>query len=126
MLAEMQQTQPGNATGKTRLLCLSDLDKRTVAYRRVELAISHIENDLGGAARLSTAQSQLIRHAALTSAMLEDMSAKWLSGEPIDPVQFCTLANCERRAYEAVGIERKPRDVTPKLPEYLAASEARP
>jgi hypothetical protein len=51
--------------------------------------------------------------------MVEDMAARWLAGEPIDPAVFATLTNSERRLYETCGLRRTPRDVTPSLREYL-------
>ena len=49
----------------------------------------------------------IIRHAALTGAMLEDFGRALAHGEPIDPGLFATLSNAERRLYEAVGISRR-------------------
>jgi hypothetical protein len=85
--------------------------------------ISAIEADLGGADRLSTGERQLIQRAAVTGAMLEDQEARWLSGKDIDPALYAALGNAQRRMFEAVGIKRQPRDVTPKLREYLGNIE---
>src|SRR5258708_20078506 len=76
---------------KVRLLSLEDVDGRTVAYRRCVDLISHIERDLGGARQLSTAQQQLVRHAALTATMLEDFGPRWLPTQPIVPPTFIPL-----------------------------------
>jgi hypothetical protein len=51
--------------------------------------------------------------------MSEDLAARWLTGETVDPTIFCTLANIERRQLESVGIKRRPRDVTQSLTHYL-------
>ena len=51
----------------------------------------------------------------VTGALLEDIEAAWLSGQPIDPAQYCTLVNSQRRLLETVGLKRQARDVTPKL-----------
>ena len=108
-----------------RLLSLEDLDRRTASYRKTAELIDRVEADLGGADRLSTAEQQIVRHAALTGAMLEDLGTRWLNGEPIDPALFATLSNSERRLYEAVGFRRRDRDVTPDPLEYARAhSEA--
>jgi hypothetical protein len=111
------------AAGKIRLQSLDDLDGRTSAYRKTAELIDRVEADLGGADQLSTAQQQIIRRAALTGAMIEDLGAKWLSGMPIDLALFCTLSNAERRLYETVGLNRRPRDVTPDIGSYLASRE---
>ena len=113
-------TRPKSGGGKTRLLSLEDLDRRTASYRKCAELIDRVEADLGGADRLSTAEQQIIRHAALTGAMLEDLGTRWLNGEPIDPALFATLSNSERRLYEAVGFRRRQRDVTPpSVADYL-------
>ena len=70
-----------------------------------------MEMDCGGADMLSTAERSIIRHAALAGAMIEDLGARWLAGEAIDPALFSTLSNTERRLYETIGLRRRPRDV---------------
>ena len=104
--------------GKTRLLSLSDLDRRTGAYKKTAETISAVEGDCGGADMLSTAERSIIRHAALAGAMIEDLGARWLAGEPIDPALFSTLSNCERRLYETIGIKRRAREIIPDPLEY--------
>lgn len=81
-----------------------------------------LENDLGGADRLTAAQRAIVRRAAVATAMLEDMEANWLSGRPLDVQTYCTLQNAQRRALTTLGLERKPRDVTPDLNRYIAAN----
>jgi hypothetical protein len=122
--------QPGSAAGagqKTKLLTLADLDGRTRAFQAVTKVIAAIESDLGGSEHLSVAEQQIITRAALTGAMLEDMGVRWLSGETVDPGLYATLSNAERRSLEAVGLRRRPRDVTPKsMREYAASKAASP
>jgi hypothetical protein len=99
---------------------LEDLDRRTAAYRRTAETIDAIEVDLGGADMLSTMERQVVRHVALIGSMIEDLGARWLAGESIDPVMFATLSNAERRLYEAVGLQRRAKNVTPpSVAEYL-------
>ena len=112
--------------GKVRLLSLDDMDRRTNAYRRCAELIAHVERDLGGPGRLSNAQLQLIRHAALTTGMIEDLGSRWLSGEPIDPNMFATLTNSARRLFETVGLTRVPREVVPTVDRYLAGEGKAP
>jgi len=107
--------------GKVRLLSLDDVDGRTIAYRRCVDLISCVERDLGGHNRLSEAQRQLVRHAALTATMLERLGSAWLAGEPIDPTTFSTLVNAARRGFEAVGLQRVPREVVPTVDRYVAS-----
>jgi hypothetical protein len=109
--------------GKVRLRSVEDLDRRTNAYQLTVDLIERVEADLGGAGRLSTAERQIIRHAALTGAMLEDLGTRWLKGQKVDPGLFATLSNSERRLYETIGLRRRPKDVTPDLRTYLRDSE---
>jgi hypothetical protein len=106
--------------GKVRLRSLGDLDRRTAAHRRTAELIERIEVDLGGADRLSTAQRQVIRRAALLGAMLEDQGMRWLSGEPIDMAMFCNMTSTEKRLFEAIGMKRVPKPV-PTLQDYIAS-----
>lgn len=108
--------------GKQRLLSLGDIDGRTKAFRKTLDLIACIEEDLGGCDQLSTGQRQLIQRAALTGALLEDLEAKWLAGEPIDPALYATLGNAQRRLFETVGLRRVPRDVT-SLGDILRAGQ---
>ena len=116
----------GGAGPKARLLTLADLDGRTRAAQAVSKTMSAIASDLGGNEHLSTGEQQIIKRVALTGAMLEDMAARWLLGEPVDPALYATLSNAERRLLETVGLKRRARDVTPSLSQYLASKAAKP
>src|SRR5262249_5233408 len=112
------------AASKVRLQSLEDLDRRTSAYRKTAEPIERVEADLGGAERLSTAEQQIIRHAALTGALLEDLGTRWLAGEPLQPAFVAAVSNTSRRLYEPIGMQRQPRDVTPSLRDYLGRLDA--
>ena len=126
MSADAAEIRAGNGGGKIRLLSLHDLDRRTAAYRRTVDLIEQIETDAGGHDRLSTGERQIIQRIALTCALAEHLEARWLSGEEIDPVLYCTLANAQKRLLESVGLRRVPRDVTPSLTDYLRSRDAAP
>ena len=106
---------------KLRLLSLSDIDKRTAAYRRTIALIEMLEADAGGHDRLSTGERALIQRAAVTAALAEHLETRWLSGGEIDPAMYCTLGNALRRLLESVGLRRVPRDVSPLDDEGLRA-----
>ena len=124
MPANAVEMQVGNAGQKVRLLSLHDLDRRTAAYQRTVALIDAIEADAGGHDQLTTGQRQIIQRIALTCALAEHLEARWLSGEEIDPVLYCTLANAQKRLLESVGLRRVPRDVTPSLTDYLRLRDA--
>ena len=106
---------------KLRLFSLSDIDKRTAAYRRTIALIEMLEADAGGHDRLSTGERALIQRAAVTAALAEHLETRWLSGGEIDPAMYCTLGNALRRLLESVGLRRVPRDVSPLDDEGLRA-----
>ena len=108
---------------KAKLATLDQLDGRTIAAKQVREVISSIEADLGGSENISTARRAIIENAAVMGAVVQDMGAKWISGEQIDLNLYSTLSNTRRRLLESVGLDFKARDVTPTLAEYLASKE---
>lgn len=112
--------------GKLRLLSLSDLDKRTTVFREVSELIDRVERELGGPTRLTSAKRQIIEAGALASAMRRDLGVRWLNGDSVNPADFATLCNAERRQYELVGaLEFAARDVSPpSLEEYARQHRA--
>lgn len=69
---------------------------------------------------MTTAMQKVAETAAVTTAMVNDMAAKWLNGEEADPALFCMLANAQRRLLETLGFERIAKDLTPSVNAYLA------
>jgi hypothetical protein len=105
---------------KTRLLSLHGLDKRTPAYLETKKLIGEIEADLGGADQLSAAERQIVQHAALLGAMLVDMEVRYLAGQAIDTSEYGFLIGVQQRLFQVLGVQRRQRDVTPSIDEYLA------
>jgi len=105
---------------KTKLSTLAELDHRTAAARRVRDTIGAVTADLGGPEAISTARQALIENAAVLGAVIEEMGAAWLSGQPVDLVLYSTLSNTRKRLLESVGLDFKAKDVTPSVSEYLA------
>src|SRR6188508_3381993 len=98
-------------TGKDRLRTLDSLDQRTKAARLAARLVADLENDLGGGALLTTAQRELTKRAALLGAMVEDAEVNWLERKPADLDLYGTLVDRQRRILEALGLDRKPRNV---------------
>ena len=89
------------------------------ARRLRDLCEAHAA-DLGGAECLSEAQRSLIRRCATIEVQLEQMEGQLCDGKTCDLSKYATAAGHLRRILETLGIERKPRDVTPTLEQYLA------
>jgi hypothetical protein len=118
---ELPADTPNDAP-KVRLMTLGDLDGRTKAAQGARALVRDLENDLGGADRLSAGERVIVGRAAVSTAMIEDIEARWLSGQPLDVAAYCALVNVQRRLLTTVGLQRRPRDVTPDLAAYVAAN----
>ena|SRR5260370_290418 len=106
--------------GYIRFLTMRDLDGRSRAAARCRELARELEVDLGGADRLSSAQRQLIQRAAVLAAQLEDFETRWCLGEEVELPDYLAAINVQRRILVSLGLERRARDVTPSLREYLA------
>jgi len=49
------------------------------------------------------------------------VEVKWLSGQPIELLDYMAAVNCQRRVLETIGVERVPRLVGPGFGELLQA-----
>lgn len=111
----------GNDADKTKLLTIAQLDGRTVAAKNVRSLIDAIEDDLGGADRLTAAERQVVKRAAVAGAMIEHIEAVWLTSNELDVAAYTALVNVQRRLLTTVGLQRRAKDVTPDLAKYIAA-----
>lgn len=111
---------------KAKLMSLDQIDGRTMAAKNARALIESLESDLGGSDRLTAAEREIVRRAALTAAMAEHMEAGWLTGRGVDVAAYCALVNVQRRLLMTVGLQRRSRDVTPDLARYIAAHAVPP
>lgn len=95
---------------------LPGVDGRSVWIRRCrELLEMHLV-DLAGEENTSTAERSIIRRASVLTVELEQLECKFATAGRADPNDldlYQRTANSLRRLLEAVGLERRPRDVTP-------------
>jgi hypothetical protein len=106
---------------RTRIKSLSDFDLRAPYGRRAIKLRNGLISDLGGDP--TNAQREIAQRAAVLSVMLESYEARWLAGEEINETLYTTLANCQRKSLDVLGYERKARDITPTLTEYLKTAD---
>ena len=96
---------------------LHDVDGRSHWMCRLRDLITDHANDLGGPDALSTAELALVRRAAMLTLQTELMETRWAenngeaSAKQIETYQ--RTANTLRRLLESLGLQRRPRDVTP-------------
>jgi hypothetical protein len=80
---------------------------------------------MGGRSVLSEAQLSLIKRASAIELELEQMEGKLSKGETIDIDIFTRTASHLRRILETLGLERRQRDITPKLGAMLREGQRR-
>jgi hypothetical protein len=103
---------------------LPDIDGRTVWARRCRDLVELHLADKGGEANVSEGERAIIRRAAVLIVELERQEAAFAAagGAPdiasLDAYQ--RASNSLRRLLEAVGLERRAKDITPSLQQYLA------
>jgi hypothetical protein len=83
-----------------------------------DLIVGHV-SDLGGRDMLSEAQLSLIKRASTLELELEQAEGRLSKGEQIDLDCYGRAASHLRRLLESLGLERKRRNVTPSLADYL-------
>jgi hypothetical protein len=113
-------------TSGRKLFAPETTDGRRHGAIRYRDILEQIQADLGGPDGLSEAQRQLARRAATMCAQAEIMEAQAVAGRGFDIHCFATTANCLRRLFETIGLERRPRDITPSLQGYLAGKGTQP
>jgi hypothetical protein len=102
-------------------LSLDALDRRTRPFKRYETIRGAVLADMGGEENVSEVQKQLVSKFATIAMQLEIMEAAAIDGDTIDVDLFGRAAGHLRRIAEALGLERRQRDVTPTVAEYVAS-----
>ena len=74
--------------------------------------------------RCSQIKLGLVRRLAATTVQAEMLEARMVNGEAIDIATLCTLASTTVRISQRLGLERRARNVTPSLNQYLAGRTA--
>ncbi len=103
---------------------LAEIDGRSTWARRYRDLVALHAEDMGGMETLSQAQLALIRRAATIEVELERREAILANGGSVDLDEFNRAAGGLRRLLESVGLERKPRDVTPTLQDIIRQHES--
>jgi hypothetical protein len=87
------------------------LDLRLTTNKRFNKIVSNIVADLGGEKCLSETLRGLIEAFAGARSSLDDLNARRLLGQPINPVEYSTLASTMVSLSERIDIERhKPEE----------------
>jgi hypothetical protein len=92
---------------------LDGIDWRTGIARRYTDLVAAVCVDQGGADRMSEAKLQLARRFAALAVQAEHMESRLANGEAIDVQEYATLTSTMVRVIARLGIERRPREITP-------------
>ena len=102
---------------------LPGVDGRSAWVRRCKDVIAEHVADLGGFDSTSAAERSIIRRASTLTVELERLEAKFATSgaaSDSDLDLYQRTAGNLRRLLEAIGIQRRPRDVTPTLNDIAA------
>ena len=103
---------------------LPGLDGRSASARRFRDLVNAFVADMGGLDHCSEIRLGLVRRLAATTVQAEMLEARMVNGEAIDIATLCTLASTTVRLSQRLGLERRARNVTPSVGQYLAARTA--
>ena len=98
---------------------LPDVDGRTLIYRRFRDIASQVALDQGGLDQLSEARLQLVRRFAATAVLAEQLEAALANGQEINVERHALLCSTMTRLAHRIGIDRRAKNVTPALRDYL-------
>jgi hypothetical protein len=101
---------------------LPDVDGRSAIARRYRDIASAILADQGGADHCSEARAQLIRRFAAAAVLAEQLESRLANGEEIDIAAHATLSSTLVRLAQRIGIDRRAKNITPSLRDYLEAN----
>jgi hypothetical protein len=96
------------------------------ARRFRDLLVEHT-NDLGGVDNVSAAEAAILKRACTLVVEAERMEERFALDGKATPEAleiYQRVANTMRRLLEAVGLDRRPKDVTPTLEQYLRQKAA--
>jgi hypothetical protein len=121
-LAERKPTARSRVTNGRDLL--PGIDGRSPVARRYRDICASLASDMGGAAMMSEARSQLCRRFAALSVIAETMEAQLARVEPIDLGEYALVSSTLVRIASRLGIERRSRKLVPTIAEYIEANKA--
>ena len=108
--------QGGTQKGNGRV-ALDNVDGRSTMGRRFKEIVSTLFTDLGGDP--TEAQKAIACRAATLAIWCEAAESDFANGKDFDVTTYATSANAMRRLLADLGLERRSKDVTPTLAQYL-------
>jgi hypothetical protein len=100
-----------------------DVDRRSSWARRMRDLLNDQIADLGGFDEVSAAEHNIVRRVATITTELELLERKFVDAngaKPQDLQLYLTASNTVRRLLEAVGLQRRSKDVSPPTLDEIA------
>ena len=101
----------------------NEVDGRSAWMRRYRDLIQLHVSDLGGEDLISESERRLVRRAAMLTLQCELLDQKFALSEGeasvIDLDRYQRASNSIRRLLESLGLQRRQRDVTPSVEDYI-------
>jgi hypothetical protein len=113
--------RPRSAVTSGRVLLLGGNPNGAWARRFRDVCYLHL-SDLGGPTAVSESKNSIIKRVATLTIECERLEAKFSIADEPSPESldlYQRMSNTLRRHLEALGIKRRPRDITPSLEQYL-------
>jgi hypothetical protein len=104
---------------KPQLLTRAQLDGRTNAAKMFDRLVVDIEADLGGRDQLSTIERALVEGFVGAAVTMYNLNTRLALGETIDLAEHAQAVSAMVRVASRLGLQRRPREVTPNLKDYL-------
>ena len=101
---------------------VANVDGRTHGGRRFRELAADLAHHLGGSP--TPPQQAIIQRAAALIIWCEGQETALANGADFDVAAFTTAANSLRRLLADLGLDRRLKDVTPSLEQFLAAKVA--
>ena len=105
---------------RPRLLVRSELDGRTSAAKVFDALVDNIvESDLGGRKAISNIEFGLVEGYVEGKILLGNLIARQGLGEKVNVSEYASIVSTMVRCASRLGLQRRQKDVTPSLSEYL-------
>jgi hypothetical protein len=103
---------------------LADVDGRGSWVRQFRAALNQHLTERGGVDAISVAEASILRRCATLETELAILELRFAAnnGADSDGIDlYQRTANSLRRLFESIGMQRRPKDITPSLASYLAS-----
>jgi hypothetical protein len=105
-------------------MLLAGVDLRSSIYREFQDVAADLAHHMGGDP--TAVEAALIEESAGLILWCRHERARLLNGEPFDLVNYTRAVNSLRRLLADIGQERRLRDVTPSINDYIKTLDGAP